>query len=138
MKKGDLIFVYGTLRVGESADLSRNQDATFLQQDKINGVIYDLGWYPGVKVAGDPFTDADPLVVGDVFILGSNDVTKTLDNYECYPSLYNRIVVQTQSGLSVWVYTYNGGVDRTQRIMNGDYVLRAESPPVVIPMMVPQ
>lgn len=109
MKKGDHLFVYGTLRLGQPADLSRSGRVLFVRPDRISGTIYDLGWYPGVKLPENHsmFSPSSPSVSGDVFLIEDESEIARLDNYEGYPSLYNRMVVQTESGLPVWVYTYN-------------------------------
>jgi gamma-glutamylcyclotransferase (GGCT)/AIG2-like uncharacterized protein YtfP len=132
MKKGDLLFVYGTLRRGESADLSvgqRGHKVLFVGKDAINGLLYNLGYYPGIKEVTDaPFSPDLPVVVGDVFTIGDESITEVLDAYEGYPSLYGREVVQSQKGRSVWVYTYNHEVADSQRILNGDWQSRRDVP----------
>jgi gamma-glutamylcyclotransferase (GGCT)/AIG2-like uncharacterized protein YtfP len=129
MKKNDLLFVYGTLRLGEAADLSKKEfgngisHATFVKEDRINGNLYDLGWFPGVKrTFGEvPFEAELPTVVGDVFRLDSDTIADQLDGYEGFPNLYGRSQVQTESGLIVWVYTYNGAAHPDRAIPSGDW-----------------
>lgn len=131
MKKDDLIFVYGTLRQGECADLSEKsfgngkKHATFVKEDRINGNIYDLGWFPGfLRLTDDkdvPFETELPFVVGDVFRLDSDDIASQLDGYEGFPNLYGRSQAQTEGGLTVWVYTYNGNPHPDRRITSGDW-----------------
>lgn len=133
MKKGDLLFVYGTLRRGECKDLSHNHDCLFVGEDAINGLIYDLGWFPGVKAevahAGaktDPsqFDPGHPAVRGDVFQLGSDELVQNLDDYEGYPDLYDRIQTVSANGSIVWVYVYNAAPPADKRIISGDWVNR--------------
>jgi gamma-glutamylcyclotransferase (GGCT)/AIG2-like uncharacterized protein YtfP len=128
MREGSLLFVYGTLRKGERADLSRNQkefDVTYLGADVINGLLYNLGSYPGVKELGEGEFDVEqPRVHGDVFRLENKSIIEILDHYEGYPYLYNRAETETMDGRKVWVYTYNGEVDDERRIVSGDWVNR--------------
>lgn len=128
MKVGSLLFVYGTLRRGERADLSKHEkefDVTYLGEDIINGLIYDLGSYPGVKGLGEGEFDAEqPRVHGDVFRLESESIISILDHYEGYPYLYGKGVTETMDGRQVWVYTYNDEVDDSRLITSGDWVNR--------------
>lgn len=138
MKEGSLLFVYGTLRQGECADLSRVEDCLLVGEDAINGKLYDLGWYPGVKSdnphAGtktDPFhfDPGLPSVRGDVFQINSDALVQHLDDYEGYPTLYDRIETMTAGGRVVWVYTYNNEPSEDRRIISGDWINR----PVNVP-----
>lgn len=124
MEKGDLIFVYGTLRKGERADLSRNGPAfgvSYMGEDYISGSLYHLGAYPGVKLDGDTFKEGYPDVTGEVFRIMDASIKTILDAYEGYPNLYNRSQVTTARGRRVWVYTYNHPVRDEQLIVGGDW-----------------
>lgn len=119
MKKGDFLFVYGTLRPGESASLMGRAGVDYLGKDMICGSIFDLGWYPGVKL------DGGGMVTGDVFVITDDAIVSELDSYEGYPSLYGRSQVPTMSGSGVvWIYTYNHTVKSDQRIESGDWQAR--------------
>jgi gamma-glutamylcyclotransferase (GGCT)/AIG2-like uncharacterized protein YtfP len=130
MKKGDLLFVYGTLRPGERADLNRSRHefgVAYIGEDDIVGNIYDTGCgYPGLKLEGDN------KVHGDVFRVRDESVGPFLDAYEGYPSLYGRTQVETSNGRTVWVYTFNPPVKAERLIVGGDWCLRHETPPVPI------
>jgi gamma-glutamylcyclotransferase (GGCT)/AIG2-like uncharacterized protein YtfP len=128
MRVGSLLFVYGTLRRGERADLSKHEKefgVTYLGEDRINGLIYNMGSYPGLKV-GDPleFDSLQPSVVGDVFRIENKSIITLLDHYEGYPYLYNRTEVPTEGDQLVWVYTYNGEVSDGQLLPAGDWINR--------------
>ena len=116
MKEGDLLFVYGSLRQGECADLSIRSGAEFVQEDEITGNIYNISWFPGVKLEGDN------LVKGEVYKLIDASIIRHLDSYEGYPNLYDRSVVETKGGLRVWVYTYNHECGENERIASGDWL----------------
>jgi gamma-glutamylcyclotransferase (GGCT)/AIG2-like uncharacterized protein YtfP len=123
VNKGELLFVYGSLRRGERADLSNNMRASFICPDRINGLLYSVSWFPGLKEVPDiPAFDYDaPSVVGDVFRLRDDTIIKQLDAYEGYPDLYERLQTVTESGRKVWVYVYNHGVHEDSRVKSGDW-----------------
>lgn len=119
IKAGDLVFVYGTLKRGQTADLSKNHNTEFVAEDAINGFIYDLGWYPGVKATSGPFDRGMPAVHGEVFRINDAMVGLALDAYEGYPGLYTRIETETAGGRKVWVYVYNHEVAADHAIPSG-------------------
>lgn len=123
MKKNDLLFVYGTLRKGESADASRH-DVTFVCEDKVNGMMYQLGWFPGVNMLRDDFNPALPVVYGDVFRIDDDHVVEALDVYEGHPTFFNRRMTTTASGLSVWCYEYPHEMLNHVPIEAGDWTKR--------------
>lgn len=127
MKKDDLLFVYGTLRVGQSADLSdgRYSDGVeYVDSDVINGKIFDLGWFPGAKVTPGHFDTGAPSIIGDVFRLTDDAIIPRLDGYEGYPNLYDRVQTETASGRHVWVYVYNAHIPEERQIVSGDWLLK--------------
>jgi gamma-glutamylcyclotransferase (GGCT)/AIG2-like uncharacterized protein YtfP len=132
VQKGDYIFVYGTLRRGERADLQKqahNFGVKFCGTDAINGKMYHLGAYPGVKVCGEPhiWDELLPVVIGEVFLIKNPSIVALMDAYEGYNAdepergLYNRVQVETRGGDTVWVYTYNPPVTPDQQIESGDW-----------------
>lgn len=130
MKKGDLLFVYGTLRRGEGADLSRNLETSYICEDRISGELFNIGWYPGAKIPDDGrFEISLPSIVGDLFRLRTPSIIAVLDAYEGYPNLYNRRVVITEKGNMTWVYVYNGPVPKEKMIPGGDWKHPSAQPP---------
>lgn len=132
MKKGDLIFVYGTLRSGQGMGLDRSPRSKFIGTDRINGKMYDISWFPGVKTepVGE-FDAAGDIVEGDVFEILHDSQVASLDSYEGYPNLYNRIVTKSEAGRDVWVYVYNHPVREERRIQSGSWLDRPEIVEVV-------
>lgn len=132
MKVGDLLFVYGSLRLGEASDLSMwngAKSARFIGNDTICGKLYDCGWYPGVKEAEDFISSClVDYVHGEVFEILEERAVGALDGYEGYPSLYDRKQVETKEGRKVWVYTYNPPVSDERRVDSGDWVLYRKGP----------
>jgi len=121
VKKGDLIFVYGTLRPGQSAASFMEGKAKHMGTTRIPARLYNLGWFPGIKTVapGDP-ADSD-MVTGDLFRIKDPSLVAELDSYEGYPNLYDRVVVPTEDGKQTWVYEYNHPVSEDQRISSGDW-----------------
>ena len=123
MKKGDFLFVYGTLRLGQSADLTRTGGALFAGPDRVSGRLYALGWLPGVKLDGETFDDAKPAVTGECFLIEDESITARLDHYEGHPHLFCRKVVKTESGRDAWVYEYMGSTDyAASPVESGDWL----------------
>lgn len=128
MKPGDYIFVYGTLRKDERANRMMRK-CEYMGEDRIVGRIYDLGSFPGMKTVTRVFNTEEPIVVGDVYQIPDEDVINALDYYEGYPSLYNRIVTYSESGMSVWVYVFNGHASEGTLIESGDWKHRVVNLP---------
>lgn len=125
MKQGDLLFVYGTLRKGERADLSNKLGTRFMGEDAISGALHDTGYgFPGVKDVKEEFSPGACIVKGDVFRLENETVIAILDAYENYPQMYDRKVVKSAKGRDVWVYTYNYDVPEDSKISGGDWRFR--------------
>jgi gamma-glutamylcyclotransferase (GGCT)/AIG2-like uncharacterized protein YtfP len=126
MKKGDLLLVYGTLRQGERADITKKMPGavSFVSLDRITGEMYNMGYYPGVKAEAGSFEKDKPAVVGEIYQIDNPSIIPILDGYEGYPSLYNRIETETEGGRVTWVYTFNHEVLEEQRIPSGDWANR--------------
>ncbi len=61
------VFVYGTLRRGGRNDINRQcPPPEFVAMAQVQGVLYPLGWYPGLVLGGPR---AVP-VVGEVYRIG--------------------------------------------------------------------
>jgi gamma-glutamylcyclotransferase (GGCT)/AIG2-like uncharacterized protein YtfP len=57
-----LVFVYGTLRVGQLNDINlKTPQPLFVGMAKVKGQLYSRGWYPGIRLGGDQW------VVGEVY-----------------------------------------------------------------------
>ena len=120
------VFVYGTLRRGEERDLNRLQPApVFMGLGKINGTLYNLGSYPGVRLGGLNW------VHGEVYQI-TPDLERQLDEIEeVWPQPtgeYVRCEVVVQcAGQEVNCLVYEVAWQRTQGravISSGDWVNR--------------
>jgi gamma-glutamylcyclotransferase (GGCT)/AIG2-like uncharacterized protein YtfP len=127
MKKGDLLFVYGTLMSGERMSLAdmAGMSVQFISNDSIDGEMYNIGRFPGVKIPdGIGGTAEGGIVYGEVYRLLTPGLVARLDAYEGYPDLYDRRQVITGKGRTVWVYTFNPAVTEYELIKTGDWRTR--------------
>ncbi|WP_232321886.1 gamma-glutamylcyclotransferase [Photobacterium jeanii] len=115
----ELVFVYGTLRRGES-NHALLQHAKCLGEAVVSSgyVLHDLGPYPGVIV--DKHSQA-PLH-GEVYQVDS-ETFAALDRLEEYPTGYDRELVVTPYG-AAWLYVYLHSVTHAPVISNGDWCRR--------------
>src|SRR5579859_790866 len=109
----ELLFVYGTLRKGERA-FRMMEGSTSLGEGTIQGAIYHLGAFPGLKLTGDS------VVVGELYEV---EGLHKFDHYEGYPIMYERKKVPVQvKGLAdpveAWVYTFNYPVKEDCKILS--------------------
>ena len=121
--------VYGTLRKGEGASDMLPPDG-FVGPDKIAGKIYQLGWFPGVKLPER--VDNPSLVTVDIVEGVTDEQLARCDAYEGYDpdnpehSLFVRKQIKTESGRDVWVYEYAEAVDLATEIKSGDWLNQGE------------
>lgn len=115
MPADDLVFVYGTLRRGQSnhALLAR---AAFLGEHTTEPgyTMLDLGWYPGVVQGG-----ADS-IRGELYRVDA-DTLAALDVLEDYPDLYTRKRIQTPLG-GAWIYLYLHAAPATAIVAGGNWL----------------
>lgn len=119
----EYLFLYGTLMRGLQAmdALPAGEYLQFVCESQIQGRLYDLGSYPGLK-------EGAGLVVGEVYKVLHPEVWEVLDPYEDYfpgdesGSLYLRqpIELMGEPG-SAWTYIYNQHVDEHNLIDDGDW-----------------
>lgn len=101
------VYVYGTLMTGEG------------ERASVPGLLYDLGWYPGIKLLKDE-PDA-PQVRAEVRLVDD----KQLERFDAYEGYYPD---QESSSLYVrrpfrdgFIYEYNRTPKDEQRIESGDW-----------------
>lgn len=131
----DLLFVYGTLRPGASADLlcTHPQQVRWFCRAHVHGLLYQVSYYPGLILL--PATDGRAMrVMGDVFQLKDPlSLLRELDQFEActpedpQPHEYRReeITVTMADGSTclAWVYVYNHDVKTCALIASGDFLL---------------
>ncbi len=127
----DLLFVYGSLRVGSAHRMQRwlSERASHIAAGRAAGRLFRISWYPAlVENGGD-----GQVVVGDLYRLHEPEPTLArLDVYEgCdakagKPREYERVVrpVSVADGrrLDAWLYIYRLPVDGACLIESGDFL----------------
>ena len=120
------VFVYGTLRIGQERDINRLQPAPhFIGNSQINGKLYDLGSYPGVRLGGVQW------VQGEVYQI-TPELERQLDEIEeVWPQqtgeYVKREVVVQCAGQALACLVYEVALVHTQGrgvIESGDWVKR--------------
>lgn len=108
-----LVFVYGTLRQGQS-------NHHYVQDCELLGrfdtpkefALFDLGAYPAL-------TCGSKSVVGEVYVI-NDEVLASLDRLEDVPVKYRREQIETTFGLA-WVYLYQLELTANKEILSGDW-----------------
>lgn len=102
MQVGEKFFCYGTLKSGHWANSNFLANRSeFISEDRIEGSLYNLGAFPGYK------TEGSGMVSGEVYEITDEKLPEMLDDYEGYPSLYDRVKLRTEKGYNCWVYVLN-------------------------------
>ena len=116
------LFVYGQLRRGEIGyrQLGLENRTEWLGAARVNGLIYDLGDYPGLVIGGEDIAHGE--------LLGFDDpaLWAILDDYEeCDPdsstsSEYRREEIELLDAVGcAWTYVYNRSVEQPRLIASG-------------------
>lgn len=128
----DLLFVYGTLRQGNTNAMALYlaQQADFVVYGWFQGLMYQISFYPGVVASNDHCHR----VYGEVYRLrDTQSVLTMLDEYEecsarhAQPAEYQRVQTQIltiddQLLEPVWIYLYQWPVADEARIVTGDFM----------------
>lgn len=127
------LFVYGTLRPGESR--WRHLQPYVVDDgfaDAATGRLFDTGQgYPAALFGPDHAAEAPvphgPVIQGHTFGLLEVSLDQALDHLDAVEGavrgLYRRIVVQTAAGVRAFAYEYGGGLDLAP-IDSGDWLRR--------------
>lgn len=123
-----LIFVYGTLRPGGSAEARMTGHGRWLGPARAAGRLYRIAHYPGF-VAGDA---ADGWVTGALFeaddpamLLAALDIYEGCGPDDPAPREYRRAriaVAHDETVRQAWTYLYTWPVDEGARIADGDFL----------------
>jgi len=120
----ELVFVYGTLRLGAS-NAWRMGGAEHLGVARVRGRLYFIDWYPGLvrdESAGE--------VVGDVFrvpgrMMAALDAFEGASTEEVEGAEYCRVRCEARLGESVerpWMWEWRGVIVEECRIAGGDWL----------------
>jgi len=123
-----LIFVYGTLRPGGSAEVRMTGHGRWLGPARAAGRLYRIAHYPGFiaddggddRVEGALFEATDPGA-----LLAALDIYEGCGPDDPAPQEYRRarIAVEHRGVVrQAWTYLYAWPVDETTRIAGGDFL----------------
>ena len=121
-----LLFVYGTLRPFLDIEMAKwlRSNALYLGSATTPGRLYDLGAYPGMRVA----RGLRERVVGDVYRIANARVFRVLDRYEARFVRERCVVRFARGGRKIaWAYRYRYSVASAARIASGDYRVHRSS-----------
>ena len=115
-----LVFIYGSLRRGCTRSMStRFPNSNFVSAAQVNGSLFDLGDYPGLRC-----NEADPPVIGEVYEV-DDELLNELDEFEAssdYLRKQVKVSLGDQTKLS-WVYEPDTEVySLTKLIASGDWL----------------
>ena len=122
--EGELVFVYGTLRLGAS-NHHRMAGAECLGPAKVQGDLYKIDWYPGLV----PNHGAGR-VAGEVYRV-SSELLRQLDEFEGVTGgeqdEYRRVIKDVEMGdgqgsQRVWLWEYQKSVKELQPVTDNDWV----------------
>jgi gamma-glutamylcyclotransferase (GGCT)/AIG2-like uncharacterized protein YtfP len=122
------VFVYGTLRRGDTNDITKLKPAPrYVGDTQINGKMYHLGGYPGITL--DTNLDSTNIIVGEVYEI-TEPLERVLDGIESeYPAqadeYYKRDIKIVVNGVTLdcIVYEINGAYIQDKKLIaSGDWV----------------
>ncbi|WP_070963347.1 gamma-glutamylcyclotransferase family protein [Vibrio sonorensis] len=115
--KAHLVFVYGTLRRGESNHhfLARSQYLGCFETPA-EYTLYDLGDYPAVVYGSNA-------ICGEVYSIDDETLNR-LDKLEDVPREYRREAIKTPFGVA-WIYLYQDSTLLKKTILSGDWCQKA-------------
>lgn len=135
----DKLFVYGSLLHNFDSAIGRflKLHSRYLGEVYANGILYDLGHYPGLVLS----TDSNQLVYGHLLqVLDPRLVFITLDRYEGLDpkdpsgSEYSRVLIQLKKNelgiAECWTYLYNLSTAGLKIIPGGNYADFVKSSPI--------
>ncbi len=129
----ELVFVYGTLRVGAS-NHHRMKGAEWVGTGVVRGKLYQVSWYPGLVP-----DDQGGEVIGDVYLVGSG-LLGELDSFEGVPDgelrgeEYERRKVGVEwkspprsrhdetSQVEAWAWVWHGPIADLTEVPTGDWL----------------
>ena len=98
----EIIYVYGTLRPGNSEIV------------KVKGNLYDLGWFPGIKLGGNNEVVCERIEVEDL---------AAVDRYEGYfPDDLDASLYIRRPFLDGYIYEFARDVNPVKQVLSGDWL----------------
>lgn len=97
-----IIYTYGTLRPGDTETVL------------VPGELYDLGWFPGIKLGGRSLVVCEKVEVHDL---------DAVDKYEGYSPAYpDESLYIRRPYLDGFIYEFNGSVNPAKLVQSGDWL----------------
>lgn len=139
MQPGDHLAVYGTLLSGYSPHeaFGLPDRLGYVRSCTVDGVLYDLGAYPGLVVdgaAGD-WDARDGVVHAELYRVRDATLRRELDSFEGYDpadvegSRYVRERIDLRRpAVRAWVYVYTGATASATVVPSGDWRAYAGGP----------
>ena len=123
LARGQLLFVYGTLRRGSTHPVAERlaANAEYAGEARVQGELY---WateeYPGLAAT----RDEESYTKGDLYLLPDPGLLDVLDAYEGSAYERRRMPVESFSmgPAAAWVYVYLPSVTPERRIGHGDFL----------------
>lgn len=91
----------------------------YISTCKIQGKLYNLGRYPGLK-------PGDDVISGELYRIGNASALATIDEYEAtdnddltLPGFSRKKIELMEPKVEAWVYIYDGDVLEENRIADG-------------------
>lgn len=115
-----LVFVYGTLRRGGVRAMPvLFADATFIDNAKVHGRLYDFGEYPGLLL-----DESNSLVLGEVYEVDDGILDKLDEIEEESHYLREQVELSVGEGRKIcWVYVFDPRFySRLILIESGDWI----------------
>lgn len=118
------LFVYGSLRAGETGEMAAllHARSRHVGEGRIRACLYAVSWYSAAAPCDDPAA----AVHGDVFELHpetANAVLETLDAYEGEDFVLRPVGVRMrdETSLPAEAYLFAARVDGLRRVAHGDW-----------------
>ena len=114
------VFIYGSLRRGSAGSMStRFPNSKFIAAAKVNGSLYDLGPYPGLRL-----NESNATVVGEVYEV-DDELLNELDEFEASSNYVRKQVEASVGGqqTNCWTYEPNEEFYRLDKLItSGDWI----------------
>jgi gamma-glutamylcyclotransferase (GGCT)/AIG2-like uncharacterized protein YtfP len=126
LARGQLLFVYGSLRQASEHPMAQRLAATaeFAGTARTQGALYWAGdEFPGLTLTQD-----ETYTNGDLYLIVDPGLLDVLDAYEgpAYERQRRPVESQSMGPAAAWVYVYLGPVSEERRIESGDFLAEAE------------
>ena len=122
-----LVFVYGTLRIGQRNDINLKTPAPlFVGMAKVNGQLYSRGWYPGLRLGGDQWVEGEVYDISPELLVQLDVLEEVAPMPSGEYQRINTLVVCGQQQLACEVYELSADfAARSQVLDQGNWLAYA-------------